>query len=146
MKKCYFIHSGAEVGAKAKGGQKWKRRRKGQFQESDVLACSMHKYTPKPVDLQITVENYEGEHLDYNTAYGKFEEVNKVETNVSAKSFELLISFLQEWKEMNPGSTVDWLVDEDNQIEHIFVCPHYTEKVLKHVHPVISVDAAQYPH
>ena len=38
MKKCHFIHSGAEVGDKTKGGQKWKRRRKGQFQESYVLA------------------------------------------------------------------------------------------------------------
>ena len=47
--------------------------------------------------------------------------MNKVETYVSAKSFELLSPFLQEWQEMNPGSTVDWFVDDENQIEHVFV-------------------------
>ena len=43
---------------------------------------------------------------------------------------------------MNPGSTVDWNVDSENHIEHVFVCPYYTEHVLKHFHPIISVDAA----
>ena len=57
MKKCHFIHLGAEVSATAKGGWKWKKRRKGQFQQSYVLASSTHKSTPKPADLQITVEN-----------------------------------------------------------------------------------------
>ena len=86
MKKCYFICSGVEVGDKAKGGQKWKRR-KGQFHESYVLALSTHKSTPTPADLQITVENYKGENLDYNRAYWKVEEGNNVETNVSANYF-----------------------------------------------------------
>ena len=43
---------------------------------------------------------------------------------------------------MNPGSTVDWSVDSDNHIKHVFVCQCYTECVLKHFHPIISVDAA----
>ena len=97
MKNYHYIHSGTEVVDKAKGGQKWKRRRKGLFQDSYVLASSTHKSTPKSVDLQITVENYKGEHLDYNKAYWKVEEVNKVKTKVAVKSFELLIPFLQEW-------------------------------------------------
>ena len=32
------------------------------------------------------------------------------------------------------------VVDEQKYV--IFVCPRYTDKVLSHMHPVISVDAA----
>ena len=120
-----------------KGGQKWKRRRKGHFQQLYVLASSTHKSIPKLAAIQVTVENCKGEALDYNTLYRKVDEVNKIDTKVSVKSFELIIPFLQEWQEMNPGSTVDWSVDSDSHIEHIFVYPHYTEQVLKHFHPVI---------
>ena len=61
---------------------------------------------------------------------------------VAAKSFELLIPFLEEWKDVNPGSTVDWKVNHENSVEYAFVCLHYTEHVLQHLWPVISMDAA----
>ena len=69
MKKCYFIHSGTEVAVMAKGGRKWKRQRNRQSEQSYILASSTYKSMHKPVDLQITAENYEGEDLDYNIAY-----------------------------------------------------------------------------
>ena len=53
-----------------------------------------------------------------------------------------MIPFLQDWKDNNPESTVEWVVDEQKCIEHIFVCPGYTDKVLSHTHPLISIDAA----
>ena len=70
------------------------------------------------------------------------QEVNQVNKKVSTKSVKLFIPFLEVWKDMNPASTVDWKVDWDNNIEHMFICPHYTEHVLQHFHPIISVDAA----
>ena len=88
------------------------------------------------------MENYEGEDLNYNTAYQKVQEVNQVIMMVAAKSFELLIPFLEEWKDVNPGSTIDWKVNWENSVAHIFVCLHYTECVLQHLCLVISVDAA----
>ena len=63
MTKCHFIHCGIEVASTAKGGRKWKRQRKGQYEQSYVLASSTQKSTPRPADLQITAENYEGEDL-----------------------------------------------------------------------------------
>ena len=104
--KSHFIHSGADVGNTAKGGRKWKKRRKGQFQQSYVLASSAHKSTPKPADIQIIVETYEGEDLQYNRAWKKVPEVNHIQMKVSVKSFKLLIPFLEEGQDMNPGSTV----------------------------------------
>ena len=61
---------------------------------------------------------------------------------VAAKSSDFLIPFLEEWKDVNPGSTVDWKVDCENSVEHVFVCPHYTECILQHLQPVISMDAS----
>ena len=43
---------------------------------------------------------------------------------------------------MNPGSTVDWNVNQENSVEHVFICPHYTECILQHLWPVISLDPA----
>ena len=65
-----------------------------------------------------------------------------VSKKVARKAFELVIPFLEDWKDSNPESTVEWVVDEQKCIQHIFVCPRYTDKVLYHMHPVISVDAA----
>ena len=53
-----------------------------------------------------------------------------------------MIPFLEDWKENSLESTVEWVVDEHKCIQHIFVCPAYTDKVLSYMHPVILVDAA----
>ena len=71
MEKCHLIHCGIKVASTANGGRKYKRQRKGQYKQSFVLASSTHKLTPRPADLQIMVENYEGKDLNYNTAYQK---------------------------------------------------------------------------
>ena len=43
---------------------------------------------------------------------------------------------------MNPGSTVDWKVNHENSVEHVFICLYYTECLTTFLQPVISVDAA----
>ena len=53
-----------------------------------------------------------------------------------------MIPFLEDWKENNLDSTVEWVVDEHKCIQHILVCPAYTDKVLSYMCPVIFVDAA----
>ena len=40
MKKCNFLHSGFTMETTANGGRKLKKRRKGQFQQSYILASS----------------------------------------------------------------------------------------------------------
>ena len=71
MKKGNFRHNGFIAETTAKGGQKFKKRRKGEFQQSYVLASSTHKSSPKPADIQITAGNYEGEDLTYNISWRK---------------------------------------------------------------------------
>ena len=60
----------------------------------------------------------------------------------AAKSFQLLIPFLEEWIEMNPGSVVNWEVDKDEWMKHVFVCLPYTGHIEAHCHPIVSADAA----
>ena len=55
----------------------------------------------------------------------------KVVSKIAArKAFELVILFLVDWKENNPESTVEWVVDEHKHIQHVFICPAYTDQVL----------------
>ena len=70
---------------------------------------------PKLSDIQIAVGNYEGEGLRYNTMEG-IKKVKEVSMNMAEKEFELVIPFLEEWKDMNPGSTIELHVDDRKHI------------------------------
>ena len=128
--------------AVAKCDRKWKKRRKGQFQQSYLLGSSTHHSVPKPADIKITGGNYEGEDITYNMSWRKLQEAKAVSKKVARKPFELVNLFLEDWKDNNLESTVEWVVDEQKCIQHIFVCPTYIDKVLSHMCPVISLDAA----
>ena len=82
MKKCNFLHNGYTVETIAKGGRKLKKRRKGQFQQSYILALSTHRSSPKSANIQIAAGHYEGEDLTYNTSWRKLQEVKQVTTKV----------------------------------------------------------------
>ena len=114
MKKCNFIHNGYITESSTKSGRKLKKRRKGQFHQSYLLALLMHRSAPKPADIQITAGNYEGEDISYNISWRKLQEVKEVTRKVAEKASELVIPFLEEWKENNLNSTVQWLVDAQN--------------------------------
>ena len=114
--------------AVAKGGRKWKKRRKGQFHQSYLLALLTHHSVPKLANIKIMAGNYEGEDITYNLSWRKLQEVKAVSKKVARKAFELVIPFMEDWKENNPESTVEWVVDEQKCIQHIFVCPTYTDK------------------
>ena len=73
--------------AVAKGGRKWNKRRKGQFQQSYLLASSTHHSVPKPANIKITAGNYEGEDITYNTSWRKLQEVKADSKNVARKAF-----------------------------------------------------------
>ena len=127
VKKCNFIHNGYITETIAKRGRKLKKRRKGQFQQSYLLASLTHRSSPKPADIQITAGNFEGEDITQNTSWRKLQEVKEVTRKVAEKALELVILFLEEWKENNPKSMVEWLVDDQKCIQHVFVCPAYTD-------------------
>ena len=142
MKKGNFTHNGYITETIAKGGRKLKKRRKGKLQQSYLLASSTHRSSPKPADIQLTARNYEGVDITYNMSWRKLQEVKEATRKVVEEAFELAIPFLEEWKENNENSMVEWLVDDQKQIQHVFVFPAYTDKVLSYMCPVISIDVA----
>ena len=55
---------------------------------------------------------------------------------VVEKAFELVILFLEEQKDNNPQSTVEWHIDDRKWIQHLLLCPEYTDQVLALTHAV----------
>ena len=53
--------------------------------------------------------NYEGEDITYNMSWRKLQEAKAVSKKVARKAFELVIPFLEDWKDNNLESTVEWL-------------------------------------
>ena len=90
--ECNFlgVHNGSIAEITAKGGRELKKSRKGQFQQSYILASLTHKSYPKPADIQITAGNYEGEDITHNTSWRKCQEVKEVSTKVVEKAFEFM--------------------------------------------------------
>ena len=101
QKKCNFLHSGSTMEVVAKGGRKWKKRRKGHFQQSYLLAgASTHHSVLKLAIIRIMAGNYQGEGITYNMSWRKLQEVEAVSKKVARKAFELVIPFLEDWKEI----------------------------------------------
>jgi hypothetical protein len=52
-----------------------------------------------------------------------------------------LIPYLQKFKSVNDGSTVDYEVDGDGHIKRVFVCPSFMNDAIRYARPVLSLDA-----
>ena len=119
-----FLYNGLTTETTAKGGRKLKKRRKGLFQQSYILASLTHKSSPKHADIQITAGNNEGEDLTYNTSWRKCQEVKEVSTKVAEKAFELVIPFSEEWKEITHSQQWNGLLTTMNEFDMYLLVQH----------------------
>ena len=81
--------------AVAKGGRKWKKRRKGQFQQSYLLASLTYHSVPKLANIKTTAGNSEGEDITYNTSWRKLQVVKAVSKKVARKALDSVLGGLE---------------------------------------------------
>ena len=60
----------------------------------------------------IMAGNCEGEDITYIMSWRKLQDVRAVSKKVARKALELVIPFLEDWKETSLDATVEWVVDE----------------------------------
>jgi hypothetical protein len=136
----YPFHSGKLNPPTAKG-RAYKKRLKGRIEDSVDHAHNTQHTTPAAKDVMVTAGNYHAFEATYKQAYRAMQSVSKSKIEDDVSSFQLIIPYLERFKELNEGSTVDYEIDEGGHINRFFVCPAFMNNALRHARPVMSLDA-----
>ena len=83
-----------------------------------------------------------GEVVSYNSAYRAIRANDISIQQLTAKSYELIVPYLEAFMEQNPGSMVSCDKDPEGCIQRVFICPGFMNSIYQYVRPVISCDAA----
>jgi MULE transposase domain/SWIM zinc finger len=79
----------------------------------------------------------------YNQSYRAVQTTRLQELGTSTRSFQLIIPYIEKFKELNPSSTATIEKNPDsNNLKRVFVCPGIMNRSLLHVRPIMSLDAA----
>ena len=110
----------------------------------DVVArvAATKSEPPVPADIIKTAATMCGEEIKYFPAWRKLQREGHLAMSKSAKSFQLIQPYLQQFKKLNVGSTTNVMMDEQNRVLRLFVCPGFINDALKCVRPVVSLDSA----
>lgn len=79
----------------------------------------------------------------YQQAYRAVAVTKSLEFTTNERSFKLVLPYLEKFNEINPNSVT--LAEKDeatNRLQRLFVCPGIMDLSLKHVRPIMSLDAA----
>ena len=142
LKKLHNKHQGVHSAARAKDGRRWKERRVGQLDDVVVQVLKTKKDPPIPADVVKTAATKKGEVVSYNAAYRALNAESKVESEEQKRGFQLVIPYLEKFKEENPGSFVSYARNDDLTLKWLCIFPSFIDQSLKFVRPIISLDAA----
>lgn len=133
-------HSGMPAPPTAKG-RAYKKRMKGRIDASVDEVAAVIDGKPKPKDVVKASAHLKGLTATYHQAYRAIERTSLQNWEQDKSSFQLVIPYLQKFQELNEESTVRFEKDGDH-LSRIFVCPGIMKSTMRHVRPVMSLDAA----
>ena len=143
MKSYDTTHYGAFRKPTAKGGRKWKKRRKDLLDDVCGTVEQNKASIPVAADVQKSSATNLGKVVNYNQAWRALEESKKKKFASRKKNYELLPNYLLKLGELNEGSTIDCVVNKNtHELRRLFICPSYINDIYCCLRPVISTDAA----
>ena len=142
LKRINNKHVGVHSAARARDGRRWKERRAGKLDKFVVQVLKTKKEPPIPADIVKTATS-NGEVIPYYAAYRVLNDESKAASEERKLGFQLIIPYLDKFKEANSGSFVSYVRnDEDLTLKSLCVFPGFMNDSLKFVRPIISLDAA----
>lgn len=103
---------------------------------------SIKNNPPVANDIVKATKTLSGKTVVYDQAHQVLSKAvanNKFE---SQKNYELIIPYLEKFREKNEGSVVKYEKDKDSSITKLFVCPGIMNNKLRFCRPVCAMDAA----
>jgi MULE transposase domain/Ulp1 protease family, C-terminal catalytic domain len=142
VKATVYKHSMGRRPARAGGGRKWKERRATMMNELVVEAMKTKEGSPTSADIVKTAALLKGEVVPYDAAYRILTQQSQLCKKQATKGYELIIPYLKNLSKTNPDSVVGYECDRNDSLYQLYIIPGFMNRVLKHVRPVISLDAA----
>ncbi|KAG7372186.1 MULE transposase domain containing protein [Nitzschia inconspicua] len=138
---CVPYHSGPLVpGGKRRRAPK--RRLRGRLKHSVELVMSVKEADPVPKDVMRAAANHQKKDVTYNQSFRAIQEVRFSRAESQLVSFQLIRSYIDQFLEKNPDSTVRAECDGNNHIERVGIVPGIMKRAMRLVRPVMSLDGA----
>jgi hypothetical protein len=122
------------------GKRKRKQRLKRNLKETLQQVLMVKNDGPMAKDVVKAAANVKGAAVTYNQGYRAIKAQDKVDVMSNNDSYEVIIPYLHQFQENNPGLEVHYdLID--GKIDSLFLCPSIMNACLQFVRPVMSLDA-----
>lgn len=135
-----MLHNGKKAPPTAKG-RAYKKRLKGRFDFVVDHVATVKDAKPVAKDIMKAAATLIDENPTYNQSYRVVRGVALRKWEEDDISFQMMKPYLEKFKDLNPESTTMCQLD-GNHLERVFVCPGMMKASLRHVRPVMSLDAA----
>ena len=135
-------HSDVRRDPKAKDGRHWKKRRYTKLNNLLIQVLKTKSGHPTPANVIKTAANESGLILTYMTAYRAIASDAGAGCQLTVRSFQQMVLYLEEMKKCNPMSVIGCTKSTTNELVDVFLFPHFMNDALKFVRPVVSLDAA----
>ena len=136
-------HSALPGPSAASGGRQFKKRLKGHHGDVVHQVLDTKLGSPVPGDIMKTAGTKNNEVLTYSQSHRILGGHNSQATENFVKNFQLIGPYLTVMADLNPSSVMGYSTKTStNEIVDFHFFPGFINDVLKHVLPVISVDAA----
>jgi MULE transposase domain len=140
-KKHIIHHKGPPMSKLSMDGKrKRKQRLKGILKDTLQQVSLVKDDKPIPKDVVKAAANVSGDLFTYNQGYRAIKAEDVEYDRYDMYSFQLVVPYLDQFKELNPGSQVHYTLD-NGKLDSVFICPNIMNTSLRFVRPVMSLDA-----
>jgi hypothetical protein len=113
LKSIQNKHGGVHSASRARDGRRWKECCAGKLDNIIVQVLKTKKDAPIPADVVKTAATSKGEVIPYLAAYRALTVESKAASEEQKLGFQLLIPYIEKFKETNAGSFVSYVRNED---------------------------------
>ena len=113
LKRIQNKRRGVHSASRARDGRRWKERCAGKLDNIIIQVLETKKDAPIPADVVKTAATSKGEVIPYLAAYRALTVESKAASEEQKLGFQLLIPYIEKFKETNAGSFVSYVRNED---------------------------------
>ena len=132
-------HSAQRVPAVASNGRQYKARRADKLNIVIADILNTKKEPPTPGDIMHATKD---EKLPYMSAWRVLNVQSALSREDDKSKYELVMPYVEEFRRLNPGAAAGYTRDEELRLRDVHIFPPFMDESLKHVSPVICLDAA----
>jgi hypothetical protein len=142
LKSVHPYHNGIDRFGKYDNGKHFKQRITTNITPNIEKVELVKSSKPVPNDVVKATKEFGGRRHSYDQAHQVMAKSEKNNKKQQKKNYGLLIPYMDEFSNLNPGSVCEYEKHDDGSMSKIFVCPGIMNNKLRFARPVFALDAA----